>query len=172
MSDYNVTCPDFRYCEVKHRYANPCEIWDCDACWWGYDNCTATPEGPSDECPYIKKCYDLPRPHSHTAATVLSVLGAISVVGLGLRYVYRRYRRRAELAAADRQDEEEHERTPLLLRCRQFLSPNNTDSSTFERFRAVIFGARADVSPPEVLGFQEGYGQATHEDNEEEERQR
>ncbi len=155
MADYNVTCPDYRFCEVKHRYSNPCEIWDCDACWWNHDNCTKTPEAPTDFCPYIKKCWNLPRPsHSHTVTTVISVVSVISVLALVARYMYRRYRRSQESLAERQEEEEEEERIPLLQRCRHLLSRrNNADEdgrSGFDRFRAVIFGHRANPGPPEV----------------------
>ncbi len=163
MSDYNVTCPDYRFCEVRHTYRNPCEIWDCDACWWHYANCTATPEGPSDECPYIKKCYDLPRPHSHTVTTVLTVLGVLASFGMVGAYVFRRYRRAQEnIADTEQQEEEEEERVPLLQRCRHFLSaslPGHEDDShsdgrsVFRRFRDVIFGRRESVAPRELPGL-------------------
>ncbi len=155
MADYNVTCPDFRFCEIKHRYSSPCEIWDCDACWWHYDNCTKTPEAPSDHCPYIKKCYELPRPQSHTTTVVISVVTALSLLIIGARYLYQRYRRsQQDLADAEGQQEEGDERVPLLQRCRNLLSRDRSSdedgTSTFRRFRAVIFGHRANAAPPEV----------------------
>ena len=151
MADYNVTCPDYRFCEIKHTYMSPCEIWDCQACWWHYDNCTKTPEAPSDHCPYIK-CYDLPRPHSHTA-TIITVVSVIGALAFGAQYVYRRYRRSQERNAdPERQAEDAEERVPLLQRCRHLLSVHTQDAghSAFNRFRAVIFGGRENPAPPEV----------------------
>ncbi len=157
MADYNVTCPDFRFCEVKHKYMSPCDIWDCNACWWHYANCTVTPEAPSQQCPYVK-CHDLTRPQSHTIVTLASVAAVVSVLAIAGRYMYRRYRRRQEVMAdpegqeeheEEEEDEEENEneRVPLLQRCRSFLSSLRRGR---DRFREVIFGARAVQAPPEV----------------------
>ncbi len=162
MADYNVTCPDFRFCEVKHTYMNPCEIWDCGACWWGYDNCTKTPEAPSDHCPYIKRCTDLPHPHSHTTVTIVTVVSVLSALAVGARYIYRRFRRTQEsVADPEVQAEDEEERIPLLQRCRDLLSRGNSNNnsnnqpSRLDRFRAVIFGGRATAAPPEVPTLQD-----------------
>ena len=158
MVDYNVTCPDYRFCQVRHTYANPCEIWDCDACWWHYSNCTKTPEAASDDCPYIYKCSDLPHPHSHVTTTVVTTLTVLSVFGLFGTYAYRRWRRGQVAEREGAEGQEETERTPLLQRCRALVSASlpslgseSTDNgaSAFARFHAVIFGARADVAPPE-----------------------
>ncbi len=162
MVDYNVTCPDFRYCQVRHTYASPCEIWNCNACWWHHSNCTPTPEPASEHCPYIYKCSNLPRPHNHVTTTVVTTVTVLSVLTLVGTYIYKRYRRaqqeQARIPDAEQQEEEENERVPLLQRCRALvagsLGPSedgNPDTGgLFDRFRAVIFGSRAEVASPEV----------------------
>ncbi len=162
MVDYNVTCPDFRFCQVRHTYESPCEIWDCDACWWNFPNCTKTPTPASEQCPYIYKCSDLPHPNSHVATAVVTTVSIISVLAFGAGYIYRRYRRSQQVADSERQEEgeEESERVPLLQRCRALVTASmpslgqedeNTDNAgVFNRFRSVIFGRRANLAPPEV----------------------
>ena len=158
MSDYNVTCPDFRFCQIKHTFASPCDIWNCNACWWHHTNCTFTPEPASDECPYVK-CTNLPRPHSHTVTTIVSVLTVLGVLSLGGTYLYRRYQRYRRDAQEDVEREmedefeEEDERLPLLQRARAFFGDRRSNEGPrglYDRFRAVIFGDRAEVAPPEL----------------------
>ncbi len=162
MVDYNVTCPDYRYCEVKHTYKSPCEIWDCSACWWHYPNCTSDPEAPSDKCPYVK-CYDLPRPsHSHTVTTIVTTLLVLATLAIGGRYVYRRFRNSLQSESdMEAENEAAAERVPLLQRCRNFISASlpslasQDDSaeeqrSALDRFRLVIAGGRANRASPEV----------------------
>ncbi len=87
--------------------------------------------------------------------------------------MYRRYYRSQEAEAdAERQEEEEEERVPLLQRCRNYLSHRNEESgpSVFDRFRAVIFGGRANLAGPEVpqldAGAEEGHGHGEEHDEE------
>ena len=168
--DYNVTCPDNRYCRVRHRFASPCELWDCNACWWHHKNCTKTEEPATDNCPYVT-CEDLPRPsHNHTVATI-SVLSLVAFGVFFFFFLRRRLRaRRLALAAngeadaeadraADTEGEDEH--IPLLQRCRAFFQSANS-SQVLDRFRSLVWGGeRAEVAGPELLDAE--LGQIEHE---------
>ncbi len=150
VTDYNVTCPGYRFCRVLHKYQSPCKFWDCSPCWWYHDNCTDTPEPPSENCPYAI-CEDLPRPSSHTTTTVLSVLGGVIVVSMFLKFLYNRLRSNTE----EEQEEEEDEAEPvtLLQRCRAFLQGTpSSAAAALARFRNVIAGQRANPAPPELDG--------------------
>ncbi len=150
--DYNVTCPDYRFCEVHHRFQSPCPYWDCSACWWGYDNCTKTEEPPSTNCPYVK-CRDLPRPHhgGEVVTTIFSIAG-ILFVSLFARYLYRRFCRPA--AAPDEEgegeDEADDERVPFLQRCRNYFSTTEQPTSPLERLRDVMRRDRQDADPVDI----------------------
>ncbi len=64
-------------------------------------------------------------------------------------FLYRRLRSVA--AEVDLEDEAQAERVPLLDRYRTFFQTSQTASAAaLERFRAVIFGARADTASPEI----------------------
>ncbi len=145
-SDYNVTCPDNRFCRVRHKFQSPCPFWDCNACWWNHDNCTKTDEAPSFNCPYVT-CENIPQP-SHFGTTIASVISAVVFFGLLVAFFVRRIRSRS--TATPEADAEAAERVPLLQRCRALL-PAGTPPLV-DRFRAVIFGGRANPAPPEHPG--------------------
>ena len=157
VMDYNVTCPDYRFCTVRHRFASPCELWDCNACWWHFKNCTKTEEPATDNCPYVS-CQDLPRPsHSHTV-TALSVTAVIIFGSLFFFFLRRRLRARAAAAAAadpeaDADADRDNEQIPLLDRCRALFwrLPPPLERAR-DGFRHLIWGQeRVNVAPPENL---------------------
>ncbi len=168
VMDYNVTCPDYRYCTVRHRFSSPCELWDCNACWWHYKNCSKTEEPATDNCPYVT-CYDVPRPsHNHTVATVSGVSIAV-FAALFFFFLRRRFRARSTRDAdAEGESDREDEHLPLLQRCRVFFQQHTTPpSQVAERFRRLVWGGeRANVAPPESLdaelGNQAPRGQEEH----------
>ncbi len=164
VMDYNVTCPDNRFCKVRHRFASPCELWDCSACWWHYPNCTKTEEPPSEQCPYVT-CENLPNPSSHHTVATVSAICVTVFFGLFfffLRRRFRAWRNRAFAANADAEGEgegegeeegereEDQERLPLLARCRAFFHFNR--AAAIDRFHRLIWrGERAAAAPPERL---------------------
>ncbi len=160
-----MTCPDHRFCTVRHRFASPCELWDCNACWWHYKNCTKTEEPATDNCPYVT-CQDLPRPsHNHTVATV-SVISVAVFVACFFFFLRRRWRAwRSAGGEAEREPEAdadvEEERLPLLHRWRGFFERGaNRTSRVVERFRRLVWGGeRADIAPPERLDVELGHHQ-------------
>ncbi len=161
VMDYNITCPDYRFCEVHHRFSSPCELWDCNACWWNHKNCTRTEEPATDNCPYVT-CQDLPRPsHNHTVATV-SVISAVVFAGFFFFFLRRRFRARraAGQAEAEAEAEADSERLPLLQRCQNFFQSTPDRSQVIERFRRLIWhGERAEIAPRENLDVELGDGQ-------------
>ncbi len=163
LADYNVTCPDFRVCEVRHKFSSPCLLWDCNACWWNYPNCTSTEEAPSENCPYAT-CHNVPRPsHSNIVTTIISVVATLVFVSLFFKFFYRRFRRmlQGQLAGEpedqfevedETEDEEEVEdeaQAGLLQRARHFFMAMPTRMA--DSFRSVIFGHRANPAPPELV---------------------
>ncbi len=160
IMDYNITCPDFRFCKVRHRFESPCELWDCSACWWHYKNCTKTEEPATDNCPYVT-CEDLPRPsHNHTVLTV-SIVSVLAFAGLFFFFLRRRLRTSREAdpeaeAEAEASEEDEDERLPLLTRCRNrcraFFEHAPSTSDAAGRFRRLIWGEERELAaPPENL---------------------
>ncbi len=150
--DYNVTCPDNRFCQAHHKYQSPCPLWDCSACWWNYPNCTKTEEAPSTNCPYVQ-CSDIPSPsHSHVTTAVLSSISVVVFVCVFARYLFRRFWRPRPSDDAEAEDtrqetteaEDTNERIPLLQRCRTYLA--RQPASAVERFRATL-SARTRTGP-------------------------
>ncbi len=160
-ADYNVTCPDYRYCQVRHKYQSPCPLWDCSPCYWGDSNCTKTEEDPSLNCPYAV-CEDLPRPnHTSTATIVLSVVSAVVFLSFFVTFLIRRLRQ--QVASEEDDVEGVQERVPLLERCRALL-PTFTPS-VLQRFRDVIFGDRPNPAPPERPEAQDDLPENQQEDD-------
>ncbi len=148
-ADYNVTCPDYRFCEVKHKYQSPCPFWDCSPCWWHFANCSKTDEAPSYNCPYVT-CQNLPQPgHGSTVTAIVSTVAVFFFLAMFVAFLYRRLR--STQAEVDLEDEAQGERVPLLDRYRTFFQTSQTASAAaLERFRSVIFGNRASTASPEV----------------------